>query len=127
MSWVSDKADSIMEAFDIWEQLTKLVNMWKKKGVDISISAPGKMISLDKIKIDKDKRGEGLGTMAMKNISALGDVNNRIIVLTPSTDFGATSVARLKKFYKQFGFVENKGRNKDYEISDSMYRLPRGN
>ena len=33
-------------------------------------------------------------------------------------------MSRLKDFYKQFGFVENKGRNKDFTISDSMYRLP---
>ena len=36
-----------------------------------------------------------------------------------------TSQARLKKFYKKFGFVENKGRNKDFEISELMYREPK--
>jgi len=126
MSWVSGEADSIMEVLDIWEQVTKLVNMWKPKGVKLSMSTPGGNISLDKIVIDKDKRKQGLGKMVMKHIIALADSNNKTIVLSPSTDFGATSVVRLKKFYKQFGFVENKGKNKDFEISDSMYRLPKG-
>jgi hypothetical protein len=52
-------------------------------------------------------------------------LNVQVVTLTPSTDYGASSVSRLKKFYKQFGFVENKGRNKDYEISEAMYRLPK--
>lgn len=31
-------------------------------------------------------------------------------------------MSRLREFYKRFGFVENKGRDKDYEISEAMYR-----
>lgn len=43
-----------------------------------------------------------------------------------STGFGGSSVALLLRFYENFGFVENKGRDKDYAISDSMYRQPTG-
>lgn len=45
-------------------------------------------------------------------------------MLTPSKDFGGTSVKRLTDFYKRFGFVENKGKNKDFTIRDTMYRVP---
>jgi len=60
----------------------------------------------------------------MKSIINLADQQERILVLTPSTDFGASSTERLKKFYKKFGFIENKGRNKDFAISQTMYRNP---
>jgi len=61
----------------------------------------------------------------MQDIIDYADKNKKKIVLTPSTDFGGTSVNRLKSFYKRFGFVENKGRNKDFQIRDTMYRLPK--
>ena len=61
----------------------------------------------------------------MNDIIKLGDTMKRTIILTPSKDFGATSVPRLIKFYKRFGFVENRGRNKDFDINYSMYRLPK--
>jgi len=38
---------------------------------------------------------------------------------------GTTSSARLKKFYKRFGFRENKGRRYDAAVSDNMIRLAR--
>ena len=50
-------------------------------------------------------------------------IPKRLIYLTPDTSFGGTSINRLKRFYKRFGFIENKGSNKDYEINDTMYRV----
>jgi len=49
-----------------------------------------------------------------------------LLTLSPSTDFGASSKERLKRFYRRFGFVSNKGRQKDFTLFDSMYRLPKG-
>jgi hypothetical protein len=54
----------------------------------------------------------------------LADAQNRTIVLSPSRDFGATSIERLRKFYKRFGFVRNWKNKKDYTISQAMYRRP---
>jgi hypothetical protein len=62
----------------------------------------------------------------MTEITSFADEGGKTIALSPSVDFGGTSVNRLKDFYKQFGFVENKGKNKDFSISESMYRLPKG-
>jgi len=79
----------------------------------------------DKISIDliiSNEKGEG--TKAMKYITEYADAHNKTVILTPSSDFGG-NVARLIKFYKRFGFVENKGKNKDYEIFEKMYRIPR--
>ena len=83
-----------------------------------------KTLKIYKIAVDKQMRGQGIGSEIMDKIADWADSVQALIVLTPATDFGATSVRRLIKFYKQFGFVENRGRKKDYSISDLMYRKP---
>ena len=83
-----------------------------------------KTLKIYKIAVDKPMRGQGIGSEIMDKIADWADSVQALIVLSPATDFGATSVRRLVKFYKQFGFVENRGRKKDYSISDLMYRKP---
>ena len=52
-------------------------------------------------------------------------IYNLLIITEPSFLAPYSLVThRLKTFYKRFGFVENKGRNKDFSYRDSMYRLP---
>jgi predicted GNAT family acetyltransferase len=81
-------------------------------------------LNLARLVVDPEKRKQGLGSKAMQEIIDSADAGGKTITLSPSTDFGATSVTRLKNFYKRFGFVENKGRNKDFTINESMYRVP---
>lgn len=83
-----------------------------------------KVWQLSRILVDKSKRGGGVGTGVMREIVRQADAEGAVVTLTPSTDFGGSSVKRLTEFYKRFGFVENKGRNKDFSISDKMYRQP---
>jgi predicted GNAT family N-acyltransferase len=62
----------------------------------------------------------------MVDICKFADDINSILMLSPTMDLGATSINRLKKFYKRFGFVENSGKRKMYELPLlKMYRLPR--
>lgn len=68
--------------------------------------------------------GQGDGTRLLSDLTAVADIKGWTLTLTPDTGLGATSVRRLKRFYKRFGFVENKGKNTDFTISDSMLRLP---
>jgi len=82
-------------------------------------------LKLQTIIVEKDKRKQGVGTQAMERIVEYADEKGFRVILTPAVrdDFqGVTSRSRLVKFYKRFGFVENKGRNKDFTISESMYR-----
>ena len=81
-------------------------------------------LTLSKIEVPKEQRGKEIGTKAMEDIIKYADENNKRIVLTPSTDFGGTSVKRLKQFYKKFGFIENTGKNKDFTTKETMYRNP---
>lgn len=83
------------------------------------------VITLSSIKVSKDQRNSGAGTMFMTQLCRYADQTKQKIVLTPSTDYGASSVSRLKEFYKRFGFVENKGKNKDFTVSETMYREPK--
>jgi len=93
-----------------------------KYNVELTVQKALHGYRISKIVIPKEKRGEGLGSKVMKTITNWADTNKQLLMLTPSKDFGATSVSRLKDFYKQFGFVENKGRNKNFQFMDTMYR-----
>ena len=71
------------------------------------------------------ERGQGNGTRFMEDLSRMADERGWTLALTPDTSFGASSVSRLKKFYKRFGFKDNKGRNSDFYTSESMIRRPK--
>lgn len=87
-------------------------------------------ISLNMIEVKPDAWRSGVGTAAMNALCSLADKNECVIVLTPEGynkhgNRDERKDARLVRWYKSFGFVCNTGRNADYEIWDSMYRLPR--
>jgi hypothetical protein len=83
------------------------------------------IVQLHSIVFPREKRKQGFGSKVMLEITLWADKNNKIISLTPSKDFGGSSVSRLVRFYSQFGFKKNKGRNKDYRTSDTMIRYPK--
>ena len=87
-------------------------------GIVLDLWDNGDYLELGKIEVPKKLRGSGVGTEAMERIIELADREGKDIRLTPSADFGATSVGRLEKFYRQFGFVKNK----DLKYKDTMVR-----
>lgn len=104
------------------QTLDNITKKWEANGASVHVHERGKLITLSKVAFDKAGRGQGKGTAFMNDLISYADKSGKTIALTPSDSFGG-SVSRLKDFYKRFGFVENKGRNKDYEISESFYRL----
>lgn len=70
-------------------------------------------------------RGQGVGSSFMEDLIKIADDNGWTITLTPSSSYGG-NVTRLKQFYKGFGFVENKGQNRDFSHREDMYRSPQG-
>jgi len=99
--------------------------MEEKYGIVLDLlDYKGGVLQLSKIIVSKKDRNSGIGKKAMQEIVDYADKVGKKITLTPSTDFGATSVNRLKAFYKGFGFVENIGKNKDYSTKETMYRQP---
>ena len=96
----------------------------KYPDIKLSISgSPERGYTLNKIDVPKEKRESGIGTAIMSDLVNLADQQGAVLKLSPSGDFGR-SVPRLKSFYERFGFVQNKGKNTDYAISESMYRSP---
>ncbi|MEA4834958.1 MAG: hypothetical protein VB133_07485 [Anaeromusa sp.] len=82
-------------------------------------------LELSNIEVASDARKAGTGTKAMNALIQYADQHGMRLLLTPDVagnGRGTTSKARLVKFYKRFGFVENKGRNADHTVSHGMYR-----
>lgn len=90
------------------------------------VRSNGYMI-IDSIMIAKEQLKTGLGTKIMQRLVAFADQNGLAMALTPGLKddrWGTTSRNRLIKFYKRFGFVENKGRKKDFTTVHLMIRKP---
>ena len=117
--WESRDSKSLKEN----QSVDGISENYKKSGVQSSISERTNEIVLNKVIVLKEARGSGIGTNFMKDLVRYAKAKGKTLALTPSSDFGGNK-ARLVEFYKRFGFVENKGKNKDYEISEAMY-LPK--
>lgn len=105
--------------------LAEVLSQWDAAGVQHTVSEKGDTITVSKIVVPEDGRGAGKGTAAMQALVQYADATGKHIVLSPAADFGG-SVPRLVKFYKRFGFVENKGRNRAFSTMESMYRQAPG-
>lgn len=97
------------------EYKNTMVGLVEHKNGDILINA---------IEVERPNRGQGIGTKIMEDIISFADAKGKRVLLSPSTDFGATSVSRLNAFYKSFGFVHNRGKNKDFTTKETMIREP---
>jgi tRNA nucleotidyltransferase/poly(A) polymerase/GNAT superfamily N-acetyltransferase len=91
--------------------------------MDRDVQGGNRYVALDKIFIDKEFRGKGYASDAMRILFDYADKNNVIITLTPDNLWGANK-EKLRKWYQSLGFVMNKGRNKDFQTMQLMYRLP---
>jgi GNAT superfamily N-acetyltransferase len=85
---------------------------------------------LSDIWVNKEIQGSGVGTQVMREITQWADQSGVTLYLSLGTKDkvrGTTSSSRLIKFYKQFGFINNKGRGKRFDLSmyAQMYREPR--
>lgn len=90
--------------------------------VQFSLSKAPWGITLNMIR--SSEGGEGNAAAFMEDLISIADREGLPIFLTPSSDFGA-SVPRLKRFYKRFGFVDNKGKNRDFSSMEDMVRPPK--
>jgi predicted GNAT family N-acyltransferase len=102
--------------------LEQIVRDAEKANVKLDVYEKNGVLNLSRIVVPKEQRKSGIGSQIMNDLTSYADASNAKMALSPSTDFGGTSVTRLKDFYKKFGFVENKGKNKDFSISETMYR-----
>ena len=109
--------------------LTKQYNKTVKEDPelnDVEVSLHGdakKGYVLSKIAVPKELRNTGIGSKVMNDLTDKADAEGAIIALTPDNTYGG-SKTRLTQFYKRFGFVPNKGRNKDFRYRETMIRYP---
>ena len=102
----------------------ELRNYYNLSMMAISYDSANNYISLRTIIIKNHNKG--YGSKFMEDLCDYADLNDKKISLTPTNDFGS-HLGRLKKFYKRFGFIENKGKHHDFTTRDSMIRMPKNN
>lgn len=90
-------------------------------GLRIDLHRSGEYVVLSRIQLPREGRNRGVGTRAMRELVAQADRNGTPLALSPSADFGG-NVARLKRFYRRYGFVPNTGRSRDLTVSETMIR-----
>lgn len=115
-------AETLNECARLAGGLHNLQAEFEARGVDSWVMFQGDRIILSKLVVEEKKKG--LGTAFMEGLVTLADQEHRVISLTADDGFGATSVDRLKRFYKRFGFIENRGGRRDFSISENMIRRP---
>lgn len=116
--------DSALQKLDQREISIDDPDLLKEYGLkNVTLSRLGDHVTLTHFVVDN--QGQGNGTRFMEDLARLADEKGWTLDLTPDTSFGATSIKRLKNFYKRFGFKDNKGRNTDFFTRESMVRRPK--
>ena len=77
-------------------------------------------IKLDKIYIPKEMRGMGIGTEIITALKEYSQRVNKPIVLSPEPE--KSKKGALQRFYERNEFVDNSGRKKDFDLSDTFSR-----
>lgn len=103
-------------------KIDALENKYEKLGCAVDVTIMRGYLYLSSIKVTNKR--EGFGTKIMNELTSIADEYNLIITLTPSNSFGS-SLTRLIKFYKRFGFrKKNPRRMEELALTGSMIREP---
>lgn len=100
-----------------------ILNKYDLRAFHVYLS--GDDIKLDSLIVAKEDQKEGIGSKVMTELIKFADHKGKRIILdvgVKDKHHGTTSRSRLVKFYKKFGFKENKGSKKDFSISAGMIR-----
>ena len=102
--------------------IQKLINFFMNKypEVILRITEFENKIKLDKIFIPKEMRGMGIGTEIIAALKEYSQRANKPIVLNPEPEKGKKGA--LQRFYERNEFVDNAGRRKDYDLTDTFSR-----
>lgn len=90
------------------------------KYLDLISHIENDAFELKLIEIKHEHKGRGIGSKILNEITDFADQNGLIVVLSVSE----IKTNKLIKWYKQFGFLENKNRNKDFRFMSRMIRYP---
>jgi len=107
--------------FEDNDQLQQLVKSLEEQHPEIqSLSAweSGHEVKLDDITISPSKRGQGIGSIVMRELKRFAASVGKPLVLTPEADRGKKGA--LDRFYRGHGLIYNRGRNKDYRLGGTF-------
>ena len=92
--------------------------------INSDITGDKKGLSLDKLIVNPENRNQGFGGQFMQDLISYANEADLPLRLTAAGDFGGNKAGQMR-FYKQHGFIENKGKNKNFEFMENMYKLPK--
>ena len=92
----------------------------KYPGLVLRINEYDFKIKLEKIHLPKEMRGQGVGTEIITALKEYSERVNKPIVLNPEPEKGKKGA--LQRFYERNDFVDNAGRKKDYDLTDTFSR-----
>jgi GNAT superfamily N-acetyltransferase len=103
-------------------EIQVLINFFLNKYPEITlrINEYDNKIKLDKIFIPKEMRNLGIGTEIITALKEYSGRVNKPIVLNPEPEKGKKGA--LQRFYERNEFVDNAGRRKDYDLTDTFSR-----
>ena len=99
---------------------------WERKHPGIKLHAypsHSDTVRLQTLEVPREQRGQGIGSRAVRAMQNVAKKQNKRVTLTPQAEPGYKK--KLDTFYKRLGFKSNKGRNKDYSVSDTMIYDPK--
>ena len=99
----------------------------KYPGLDLELwESNNGWIELAVIELPKDMRNFGYGTEIVNAVKAYAAQKGLPVILHPNSEKGKKEA--LEKFYRNLGFVFNRGRNTDFQLSHpfspTMYWKP---
>lgn len=94
-------------------------------GASFTIAPNNGTIEFADFRVPKALRGNGVGRSVMERLESELDGAGFVAQLSPEALEKTTDVRKLRSFYREHGFVSNRGENRIPEIVSSMYRLPR--
>jgi hypothetical protein len=107
-----------------FQSVDDITRLHEHLGVRSHIYERDDKIVLKDIFVDKNNRNKGSGSALMQDLVNYADRVNKLIVL--SAQPSSNKKSSLYRFYKRFGFILNKGRNIDFTLTGTHYRLPVG-
>lgn len=99
----------------------------KYSGLELFVSEHINKIHIHELRVPLEIRHQGIGGEVLRVIKEFAVTRGKPVTLSPQAERGYKK--KLDNFYKDNGFVDNKGRNMDYSISypfgRTMYWKPK--
>lgn len=123
---LNDVANTVSKQQPIKELESYIANKYPSVALDLAGKDTTGPLTVSRIVVPPNERGQGLGGRVMQDIIEFADNNGRQLALTPDSALG-TPKSRLNSWYREMDFQPNKGRSRDFSISEAMVRDPKPN